>query len=95
MHFWVRIFLLIMLFSPSYSYCQEDEQIIDSLKNVLKDKSIHDTTRLKTIMAWDAMIYYNDPELDVELNNRIISLTEEKANLIDKASSKVEVWIAS
>src|SRR5688500_4937296 len=71
--------LLFLLFLSGSLFCQltdEELRTIDSLKAVAESE-VHDTIRLDALTEWDNMIYRYDPELDVELNERIIDLVNE------------------
>lgn len=59
----------------------EKERVIDSLKQII-DSDVHDTTRITAYFEWDNLIYIEDPELDKEINERVIEIANE--NLSDK-----------
>jgi serine phosphatase RsbU (regulator of sigma subunit) len=54
----------------------EELRAIDSLKAV-SESAVHDTVKLDALTEWDNLIYQYDPELDIELNERIINLVNE------------------
>ena len=70
--------LFIALFIGFSSIAQlTDEQIqqIDSLKEVISTAK-HDTIKIKALSAWDNIIYFSDPELDLELNQQILDICD-------------------
>lgn len=56
---------------------------IDSLKVIIKT-SKQDSTKVKAYIAWDNIIYANDPKLDLELNQKIEFICD--SNLQNKIS---------
>ena len=58
---------------------------IDSLKQVV-ESAIHDSSIVNAYIEWDNIIYISDPELDLELNKKIIEICNE--NLANKLSVK-------
>ncbi|MBN4071026.1 tetratricopeptide repeat protein [Crocinitomix catalasitica] len=72
----MRILFVISLFLPFVSFgqlTQEQENQIDSLKRVIK-KAKHDSIIINAWIAWDNIIYFSDPGLDLKLNEKIDSL---------------------
>ena len=58
---------------------------IDSLKQVI-ESAIHDSSIVNAYLEWDNIIYISDPELDLQLNKKIIEICNE--NLVNKLSVK-------
>ena len=68
------IFLLPILSWAKYS--PEQEKAIDSLQNIVAQGG-HDSTIINAWVALDYIIYKEDPELDIRLNEMIDSLCQE------------------
>jgi tetratricopeptide (TPR) repeat protein len=62
--------LMGSLQSAGQTFTEEQLQI-DSLKQVI-EVSAQDSVKVKSLLAWDNLIYNSDPILDLELNERII-----------------------
>jgi serine phosphatase RsbU (regulator of sigma subunit)/Tfp pilus assembly protein PilF len=65
-----------LLLVPIIGFSQlsaEEELYIDSLHQVIAAAD-HDSTVISAWIQWDNLIYYTDPELDLELNLKIDSL---------------------
>lgn len=60
---------------------------VDSLKAIAEGTS-HDTIRIRAYLEWDNYIYIYDPELDLELNKKIIEIGEK--GMADKAATSRE-----
>ena len=60
---------------------------IDSIKLILSTNT-HDTNKINALLAWDEEIYDKDPNLELELNKRIVSICER--NLKDVVS-RIEI----
>lgn len=61
-----------------YAYSQmsaEELRAVDSLKKVT-ESDVHDTLKIIAYMNWDNIIYINNPELDVEINEKILNLSD-------------------
>lgn len=58
----------------------EKEAQIDSLKQIIETEN-HDSTLVKAYIAWDNIIYYNNPKLDLELNQKIETICKENLQL--------------
>ena len=87
MKFILSILFILSLFNGGKSHAQSSsnqEREIDSLKQVIKNAK-HDTTIVKAWIAWDNIIYASNPSLDLILNKKIDSLSEQK---LSKALSK-------
>ncbi|MBL4654584.1 MAG: hypothetical protein COC01_09230, partial [Bacteroidetes bacterium] len=65
---------------------------IDSLKKVIETAE-HDTIKVKALLQWDNLIYIANPELDLELNQRILSLCE--INLEKELSDQEKMFFTS
>ena len=66
---------MLMSFTGLAQPASEQDQIIDSIQNVIKTAS-HDSIIIKNWKAWDDIIYASNPELDLTLNLKIDSLCE-------------------
>lgn len=84
-----RIFLIVWLFivwQPAFSQLSpEQNRRIDSLKYIISTAK-HDTSIINAWESWDNIIYVSDPEMDLELNKKIDSLT--RKNLKKPLSQK-------
>ena len=75
----VDILFTLLILLPVNTLAQLTDQelrAIDSLQKVA-DSDVHDSIRLKALVEWDNLIYQYDPELDIDLNERIIKIAEE------------------
>lgn len=72
------ILVTALLFLCIKAGAQDESHIIDSLKKVI-NSDVNDTVRIRALIQWDGLIYYTNPELDVELNVKVIEITN--ANL--------------
>jgi len=82
------LFLLGLLFylPANAKLSEQDQHTVDSLKKVVEGE-MHDTFKLKAMRNWSNLIYYSDPELDLELNERINQLCLEN---LEKDLPKIE-----
>jgi serine phosphatase RsbU (regulator of sigma subunit) len=81
-----NIYIVLCLIFSFSIYGQETEEI-DSYIHIIEAKDTHDTVRISYLKKWDNLIYYADPELDQELNERIIAIAErnvKKGNLSEE-----------
>ncbi|MFK7786455.1 MAG: tetratricopeptide repeat protein [Crocinitomicaceae bacterium] len=72
----MKRFLSLLLIFPFIGFSQlspEQELKVDSLQKVIKTAK-HDTTRINATFAWDDIIYFTDPDLDLQLNLEIDSI---------------------
>jgi serine phosphatase RsbU (regulator of sigma subunit) len=80
----IHIIMLLFLSGPLFGQLTPgDLRAIDSLK-LIADSDAPDSVRLNALIEWDNLIYQYDPELDIELNERIINIANEglqRANL--------------
>jgi serine phosphatase RsbU (regulator of sigma subunit) len=53
------------------------QQLPDSILSVV-NSNLDDTVILRKLMEWDEVIYVSNPELDLTLNEKVISLTKER-----------------
>lgn len=87
----VKPILLILLLNLCYSKINasnDENEIIDSLKEVIKSTNA-DTIKIKALVEWDNLIYYKDIELDLELNNKIIQISSKRLkSKIEKKEKK-------
>ena len=65
----------------------EEIRAVDSLKAIAEGNG-HDTLRIRAYLEWDNYIYIYDPELDLELNNKIVEIGNK--GLADKSTSPRE-----
>ena len=68
------ILLLLISFNSKAQLSDEQTLKIDSLKEVIITAK-HDTIKINALVAWDNIIYVSDPELDLELNQQIINIS--------------------
>lgn len=92
MRFKLYILVISLLSISHLASSQDDTAEIDSLKEVVASKNVHDTTLLKALIAWDNLIYYSDPELDIELNERILAITKEKTRHLPAGLDAINTW---
>ena len=89
----LRTFLILLLclwFNTGVAQLSEKQNAqIDSLKNVIESAK-HDSSVVKAYIAWDNIIYVSDPELDHELNKKIIEICNK--NLADELSAKSKAF---
>lgn len=71
-----HIFVFILGIIYSSFVIANDEQKIDSLKLVIESE-VHDSVKIKAYNDWDNLIYYKDPDLDQELNFKIVTICTE------------------
>ena len=74
---------LFIGFSSIAQLSGEEIQQIDSLKEVISTAK-HDTIKIKALIAWDNIIFFSEPELDLALNKQILEICE--SNLTKKVS---------
>ena len=89
----MKKFLFILLFASLQGFSQNqpiDYDLIDSLK-AITESDAHDTIRIEAYHIWDDMIYIEDPELDLEINQIVYDISKE--NLLSKKLSPREVRI--
>ncbi len=72
----LSIVFTLLTFFVSAQLKPKEEAKIDSIKQVI-ETSRHDTTLIKAYVEWDNIIYYNNPELDLELNQKIENICKE------------------
>ena len=65
---------LLISFSSKAQLSDEQIQQIDSLKEVISTAK-HDTIKIHALDLWDYIIFTSDPELDLELNQQIIEIS--------------------
>jgi serine phosphatase RsbU (regulator of sigma subunit)/Tfp pilus assembly protein PilF len=58
---------------------EKDKKVIDSLKYVIA-YTTNDTIKVNSYAAWDDLIFLSDPELDLELNQKIARICETYLN---------------
>lgn len=89
--FFATTLLCFAAFStPLFSQLSEkDYEQIDSLKQVI-DSDVNDTLRVNAYIAWDNMIYFFDPQLDWEINEKVVEICEE--NLDKELTSKETIY---
>lgn len=63
-----KFLLFLFIFIGEVSFSQ-----IDSLKNVVESNQ-PDSIRIKAIFAWDDLIYLDNPDLDLKLNERVCAI---------------------
>ena len=63
-------------------------QINNDSINLILSTNTHDTNKINALLAWDDEIYEKDPKLDLELNQRVVSICER--NLKD-VLSRIEI----
>ncbi len=83
--------LILLFISFSIKAQDSNKQLIkiDSLKAVIANTP-HDTILLKAYNEWDNLIYYQDPELDLKLNEKIVSIcNKNRLRLKDKQEKKI------
>ncbi|HYG53558.1 MAG TPA: tetratricopeptide repeat protein [Flavobacteriales bacterium] len=68
------------------------KKTIDSLKQVIKSAK-HDSLRIQALISWDDIIYVNDPDLDLELNKKILGICTK--NLKTKLNKKEHAFFLS
>lgn len=67
----IGFFVLLL---SSVARCEDYSQV-DSLKKIVSSDA-HDSLRVKALFAWDDIIYASDPALDVQLNEKIVEISE-------------------
>lgn len=80
----LRFFYILAVFQLSLSanaqlLSEGEEQFIDSLKQAISTTE-SDTIKVNAYQAWDNLIYAFDPELDLELNLKILEICNENIN---------------
>ncbi len=63
-------------------------QISSDSINLILSTNTHDTSKINALLEWDDEIYGKDPKLDLELNQRVVSICER--NLKD-VLSRIEI----
>ena len=74
----MKYFLLLLTLLPNISFAQGDEHYafyLDSLKSVAEGDG-HDTARINAYLTWDELIYIEDPELDLEINQTVFEISK-------------------
>lgn len=73
------IFLFLPPFQIQGQQISQQYTIIDSLKNIIATAQ-HDTIKINAYNAWDNIIYLSDPQLDQELNHKIVEIAIHNLN---------------
>jgi tetratricopeptide (TPR) repeat protein/DNA-binding CsgD family transcriptional regulator len=87
------IYSLLLTFcclSAASQATEEENRYIDSLQSVVQGSN-HDTVKVNALFAWDDLIYWYDPDLDLELNIRIDSLISE-ATKVDVSEAEQDFY---
>jgi len=85
---------LFLILIPSFATAQDNKvKYIDSLKKEISNAK-HDSIKINALMAWDNLIYIENPDLDLKLNSNILILSEKNiAN--SKSQNSKKYFIAS
>lgn len=67
------ILLLFFFYLGKAQFTKEEETHINELKAIIA-KAANDTAVIKAYVEWDDIIYISNPELDLEINEKIIAL---------------------
>lgn len=85
-----RFYFILFYFTSIHLFAQfsrEQELVIDSLK-VIINSTKHDTIKIQAYATWDDIIYASNPQLDEELNQKIVEIS--KQNIQNKTLFALE-----
>ncbi len=90
----LSIFLSFALLTRSSiaQYSESELRAIDSLQKIVNG-NFHDTLKLDALITWDNIIYQLDPDLDFELNQKMIEIAERGMNVPNIGASERELYI--
>lgn len=71
----IYLILFLISFQVEGQLTPKQEHTVDSLKRCI-NTAPHDTVKINAYTAWDNIIYASNPELDLELNQKIVDLAE-------------------
>lgn len=77
MLFYRKIVVSIFFVVGLQFFSQAQSPTIDSLQKIVESKA-HDSLRILALRQWDDLIYLNNPELDLQLNKRIETISSER-----------------